>query len=455
MTDALRTVGRYDLLEVIGRGGAATVYLAHQRDLERRVALKELAPVRAADQTFARRFVAESRLTGSMNHANVVTVHEFFEEDGVPYIAMEYLPRGSLRQYIGGLGLAQVAGVLEGVLAGLSHGARVGIVHRDLKPENLLVTEDGRVKIADYGVARAYNRAAAGEAITTTGATIGTPAYMAPEQALGRELTPAADLYSLGVIAWEMLAGRVPFEETDTPMAVLYRHVHEPMPAIETVVPDIDRRLSTWLERMLAKAPEDRFPSADEAWEALEDVVLDLLGPRWRREARLVRYAQAGAHPLAPATFEEEREPKTRSHNWRRPAAIVVVLAVLAGSGIAVGVAASGGGPGANRRLADILLALSRTRAAAIAQLDRAATAKAEAEAASQIARVYTVAADRVHALPRTAASFSIGHDIDRAAAAYRSLATAANYGNRTAYARAASQIRANELQLQAMARRL
>src|SRR5437588_1325125 len=109
MPDILRTVGRYDLLEVIGRGGAAIVYLAHQRDLERQVALKELAPVRAGDATFAERFIAESRLAGSMNHANVVTVHEFFEDGGVPYIAMEYLPRGSVRQYIGALRTAQVA----------------------------------------------------------------------------------------------------------------------------------------------------------------------------------------------------------------------------------------------------------------------------------------------------------------------------------------------------------
>jgi hypothetical protein len=278
---------------------------------------------------------------------------------------------------------------------------------------------------------------------------------MAPEQALGRELTPAADLYSLGVIAWEMLAGRVPFEETDTPMAVLYRHVHEPMPAIESAVPDIDRRLAAWLERMLAKVPDERFPSADEAWEALEDVVLDLLGPRWHRQARLVEDPGAATRPLTPANFEDQTEPKPRSRNWRRPAAIVLVLAVLTGSGIAVGLAASGGGPGTNQRLADILAALSRTRAGGIGQLDRAATAKAEATAASQIARAYTVAAGRAHALPRTAESFSVGQDMDRVAAAYRSLSTAASDGNRAAYERAASHIRASELQLQAMARRL
>jgi hypothetical protein len=301
----LRTVGRYDLLEVIGRGGAAVVYLAHQRDLRRRVALKELAPFQAAvDPTFAGRFAEESRVAGSLSHPNIVTVHEYFEHDGVPFIAMEYLSQGSLRPYVGTLTLAQIAGVLEGVLAGLAHGQSHSVVHRDLKPENLLVTADGRVKIADFGVARAYADAVTRPVVTAVGTTIGTPAYMAPEQALGREVGPAADLYSLGIVAWELLIGRVPFEEKDTPVAVLYRHVHEPIPPVRSVSPDVDPRIEAWLERMLAKDPADRYPRAEVAWEELEDVVLELLGPRWRRDARLpVMESAVAGRPLAPALF--------------------------------------------------------------------------------------------------------------------------------------------------------
>ncbi|HTU96029.1 MAG TPA: protein kinase [Solirubrobacteraceae bacterium] len=305
MEEVLKRVGRFDLLEVIGRGGAAVVYLALQRDLQRNVALKELAPFHLADTSFAERFVEESRLAGSMNHANIVTVHEFFEDGSVPYIAMEYLPHGSLRQYIGRLSMAQIAGVLEGVLAGLSHGEAHRIVHRDLKPENLLVAVDGRVKIADFGVARAYSKAATRAVVTVAGTTIGTPAYMSPEQALGQDLTPATDLYSLGVVAWELLTGQVPFDETDTPVAVLYRHVHEPVPSVRSVAPEVDEGIAEWLEKMLAKRPEDRFQSADEAWVTLEDVVLDLLGPRWRREARLALEDEAsrGHRTLTPASF--------------------------------------------------------------------------------------------------------------------------------------------------------
>jgi serine/threonine protein kinase len=292
------------LLEVVGRGGAAIVYLAYQRDLRRHVALKELLSQHLADPMFAERFVEESRLAGALTHSSIVTVHEFFEHDEVPYIAMEYLPRGSLRPYVGRLSVAQIAGVLESVLAGLAHGARQGIVHRDLKPENLLVAADGRVKISDFGVARAYNAAAPRAVVTATGTTIGTPAYMAPEQALGEELTPSTDLYSLGIVAWEMFTGAVPFESTGTPVAVLYRQVHEPVPPVRDIDPDIDERLATWLDRMLAKRPAGRFASADAAWEELEDIVIELLGPRWRREARLGSDPPApDRHPLTPAEF--------------------------------------------------------------------------------------------------------------------------------------------------------
>ena len=282
-----RAVGRYEVGRVIGRGGAAVVYLAHQRDLRRQVALKELAPFYAVEREFAERFVEESRMIATLNHPNVVTVHEYFEDAGVPYIAMEYLARGSLRPFIGRLGIAEIVGVLDSVLAGLAHGESRGIVHRDLKPENLLVADDGRVKIGDFGVARAINNATPRGVVSASGTTIGTPAYMAPEVALGGTLSPVMDLYSLGIVVWELLTGRVPFEDSGSPAAVLYRHAYEAVPPVEAVVPGIDERLAEWLARMLRKRPEDRFESAQDAWDRLEDIVIELLGPRWRRLARL------------------------------------------------------------------------------------------------------------------------------------------------------------------------
>jgi serine/threonine protein kinase len=308
MTQILRRLGRYDVIGVIGRGGAAVVYVAVQRDLGRRVALKELAPFYAADRSFAERFVEESRLIAAMSHPSIVTVHEYFEEGGSPYIAMEYLERGSLRPFIGRLSMAAIIGVLENVLEnvleGLDHGERLGIAHRDLKPENLLIADDGRVKIADFGVARALGNATPGAVVTATG-TIGTPAYMAPEQALGGELTPATDLYSLGIVGWELLAGRAPFDPGDNPAALLYRQVHQAVPPLRTVAREIDDRLAGWLGQMLDKQPKRRFPSAQRAWDTLEDIAIELLGPRWRRTSRLAfedAQSEHGVREPGPST---------------------------------------------------------------------------------------------------------------------------------------------------------
>jgi protein kinase-like protein len=282
-------VGRYTVVRELGRGGMATVYLARQRDLGRLVALKELGILRAADGELAARFLGEARLAGGLSHPNVVTVHDYFAEDGAPFIAMEYVPCGSLRDRVAArLTPAQVGGALAGMLAGLAHAESRGIVHRDMKPENVLVTTEGAVKIADFGIAKAGHRVMTIDTrLTATGMTLGTPAYMAPEQALGQEVTARADLYAVGVMAFELLAGRAPFADTEAPMAVLLRQVNDDVPPVTTVRPDVDARLSGWIARLLEKDPADRTPSAAAARDELEEILLDLLGPRWQRDAPL------------------------------------------------------------------------------------------------------------------------------------------------------------------------
>ena len=223
-------VGPYEIEVQIGRGGMAVVYLARQPALGRRVALKELVQVR--DESLAQRFLREARVAGSLNHPNIVTVYDFLEQDGVPYIAMEYLDGGSLRQWVGRTSPAQTAGALEGLLAGLSHAESMGIVHRDIKPENLLVTADGAVKIADFGIAKAYQHVATEEMLTPAGATVGTPTYMAPEQAMAQELGPWTDLYQAGVVAYELLAGRAPFTADGEPVRVMMQHINDPVPPL-------------------------------------------------------------------------------------------------------------------------------------------------------------------------------------------------------------------------------
>ncbi|HWY18957.1 MAG TPA: serine/threonine-protein kinase [Solirubrobacteraceae bacterium] len=300
-----RTVGRYEILQEIGRGGMGVVYKARQPDLDRLVALKELRSVDATTPELVQRFVRESRLAGSLNHPNIVTVHDYVEERGTSYIAMEYMPRGSLRPWVGGLSLAQLAGVLEGLLAGLAAVEPSGIVHRDLKPENLMLTGEGRVKITDFGIAKTTQSASVASFVTATGTTVGTPAYMAPEQALAHTIGPWTDLYSVGVMTYEQLVGRLPFHDSPTPVAILLRHVNESIPPVIDSRPDVDPSLSEWVARLLVKEFTGRTQSAAQAWEELEEIVLDLLGPRWRRDARLPERGSSASSPkpLTPAPF--------------------------------------------------------------------------------------------------------------------------------------------------------
>ncbi len=297
------TVGRYDILRELGRGGMGVVHLARQLDLDRLVALKELAAFHAADPAFARRFVRESRLAGSLIHPNVVTVFDYFEHAGTPYIAMEYVERGSLRPYLGRLTLPQIGGVLDGLLAGLAAAEQLGIVHRDLKPENLMVSSDGRVKIADFGIAKATQNTDTSAVLTTTGATLGTPAYMAPEQAMAGDIGPWTDLYSVGCMAYEMFTGKPPFHDSGAPMMLLVRHVSEPLtPARE--VADVDADISDWIERMTAKDPKQRPQSAAAASEEFEEILIGRLGPRWRRDSALPELPPAPSPPPAPRVRE-------------------------------------------------------------------------------------------------------------------------------------------------------
>ena len=294
-------------------------------------------------------------MAGSLSHPNIVTVHDYFEHDGTPYIAMEYVERGSLRPWVGNLTLAQISGVLEGLLAGLAQAEQHGVVHRDLKPENLMVTSDGRVKIADFGIAKATNQMQTGAFLTATGTTVGTPTYMAPEQAMAQDIGPWTDLYSVGCMAFEMFTGRVPFHDSDAPMAILLRHVNEPIPPITSVDPSLDAGVSEWVEKLLVKDPKERTQNANDAWDDFEEIVIGLLGPRWRRSARLsadARHADT-PKPLTPAPFEGAprgaavgRVPELRLGRGRRDRG----AAARAGDAAAVARAGGAARAGADRR---------------------------------------------------------------------------------------------------------
>ncbi len=216
---------------------------------------------------------------------------------------MEYLERGSLRPFVGRMSLAQVAGVLEGLLAALSHAEATGIVHRDVKPENLLITADGGIKIADFGIAKAYQQVATEEMLTPAGATVGTPAYMAPEQAMGQEIGPWTDLYQTGVVAYELLAGdgavpgrrradRGDDEAHHRAGAAAARRHRSGARGVGDADAGQGRRASG-------------RPNARAAWNDLEEIVVGQVGPLWRREARLGEHEPTVEHPtpLTPARF--------------------------------------------------------------------------------------------------------------------------------------------------------
>jgi Protein kinase domain len=344
------------------------------------VALKELGSFQLRSRGMSERFRRESRIAGSLNHPNIATVFEYFEHEGVPYIAMEYLARGSLRPYVGRLSLAQFAGVMEGVLAGLAHAEALGIVHRDLKPENLLVTDEGRVKITDFGIAKVTQAREVGAFLTTTGTTFGTPTYMAPEQAMAQEIGPWTDLYSVGVMAWEHMVGHVPFHDADAPMVVLMRHVNDVIAPATELRPDTDPEVSDWIERLLIKTPSERTRSPADAWEHLEEIIIRRLGPRWRRDARLPTAGQffdaeaAGSaapssattlpprpiHALQtlppngaaaePSAVTASDEPAIRRAVTRRPAVGLTTLAALAGAAAFLGTSTMGGAPHAGAK---------------------------------------------------------------------------------------------------------
>ena len=356
----LRRVGRYEIVREVGRGGMAVVYLARQSDLDRDVALKELSAFHAGDPDVVERFLRESRLAGSLSHPNIVTVHEYFEHEGIAFIAMEYFQRGSLRGLVGALDVAQSATVLEGVLAGLAHAERRGIVHRDIKPENVMVTAEGGVKIADFGIAKALEGTE--RSLTGTGAAVGTPAYMAPELATGGEVGAWTDLYAVGVTAYELLSGKPPFDETEPALALMLRHAQEPVPPLGALRPDLDPALAAWVDRLLAKSPSDRPSGAAEAAEELDEILLVGLGPRWRRGGRL---PENGAAPLlaagggaAPSATPTAPTPALRTASPRRRlwVGLGIGAAVVVASAAAWLVAGrNGGAPAATSPVPDVI----------------------------------------------------------------------------------------------------
>lgn len=267
------TLGKYQILERLGRGGMADVYKAHHTRLDRDVAIKVLHPHLIEGQDFLSRFEREAKAVASLKHPHIVQVFDFDSQDDLHYIVMELVGGGSLRSRFEELARVgarmpqtETVRILTDVALAIDFAHGRGMLHRDVKPANILLENDGDAFLSDFGIARILSDTQ----FTTTGALIGTPHYMSPEQGKGLPLTQATDLYSLGVVVYEMLTGRAPYD-SDTPLGVIHKHIYEPLPSPRLTCPDLPPAAEDMLLKSLAKEPADRYPSAGEMLRALKD----------------------------------------------------------------------------------------------------------------------------------------------------------------------------------------
>ena len=259
---------RYEIIRSIGEGGMANVYLAQDTILDRKVAVKVLRGDLAEDEKFVRRFQREAIAASSLNDPNIVEVYDVGEDNGKYFIVMEYVEGKTLKQLIkkrGSLTLTEVVDIMLQLTSAISHAHKSYIIHRDIKPQNVIILEDGRVKIMDFGIAVALN---SGE-ITQTNSVMGTVYYIPPEQANGNAATTKSDIYSLGILMFELLTGHVPFKG-DNPVEVAIKHMKEKIPSICEYDPDMPQSLENIILKACAKNPQNRYASAEEMHEDLE-----------------------------------------------------------------------------------------------------------------------------------------------------------------------------------------
>jgi tRNA A-37 threonylcarbamoyl transferase component Bud32 len=253
-----RQLGNYQIVELLGQGGMATVYIGYQEAVDRKVAIKVLPPHPGLDDQFIERFQIEARTIARLQHPHILPLYDYGQVDDILYLAMAYIEGGTLEDLIqeGPMPVRRVERVLREVASALDYAHRQGIIHRDIKPGNILLDSEGHALLADFGIAKI----AGGANLTGTG-VVGTPAYMAPEQAQGSQVDTRADIYALGVVIYQMLTGQQPFT-AETPMKVLLKVLQEPVPDIMQVVDGLPEELGEVMQQVMAKEPDMRYQSA-------------------------------------------------------------------------------------------------------------------------------------------------------------------------------------------------
>ncbi|HAF17656.1 MAG TPA: Stk1 family PASTA domain-containing Ser/Thr kinase [Peptococcaceae bacterium] len=318
---------RYEIIAMLGAGGMANVYRARCTVLNRIVTVKVLRKELAEDKDFVRRFQMEAQAVALLSHPNIVSIYDVGEEDGVPYLVMEYVEGFNLKEIIrerGPLSATEAVNIGIQVCAALEHAHSKGIIHRDIKSHNILVTQGGRVKVTDFGLARVLSIPSV--TMTQSGSVMGSVHYFSPEQARGEEVTPQSDIYSLGVVLYEVVSGRVPFQG-DNPISIALKHLQEEPKSLRLENPTIPNVLEKIIFKAMAKDPKNRFSSAEQMQQALaEDQPSGAIYPSEEEQTRLI-----------PQPEEMEAKKKVSKKRKLHPGAIVPLILLgllLVGGGL-------------------------------------------------------------------------------------------------------------------------
>ncbi len=312
-----RTLGQYQIQEQLGQGGMATVYKALQKSIGRTVAIKVMPSYFMHEPTFMQRFEREVKVIAELQHPRVLPVYDYGQIEGRPFIVMAYMSGGTLSDRIqkGPLSLEESVRIMEQIAEGLDHAHRKGIIHRDFKPSNVLLDDHGNAYLSDFGIAKVSE-----STVQLTGSgVVGTPAYMAPEMASYAQVTPAVDIYAMGVTLYQMLTGTLPFKG-ETPLSVMMAHASEPVPDVRVVRPDVPESIAEVVKRALAKNPQDRYVTAGQMAKALEAAVAGIEPERATQVPASQRPTQpmpAVSKPPTPPT----QPPTGAPGGWQAPAA--------------------------------------------------------------------------------------------------------------------------------------